>query len=56
MVRAQSAIRHHIPLSLHSDLPMAPAEPLKLASFAVNRTTPSGRVAGADQQISVLDA
>lgn len=56
MVRAQSAIRHHIPLSLHSDLPMAPAEPLKLASFAVNRTTPSGRVAGADQRISVLDA
>ncbi len=56
MVRAQSVLRRGIPLSLHSDLPMGPAEPLRLASFAVNRRTPSGRVAGPDQRISVHDA
>lgn len=56
MVRAASVLRHGIPLSLHSDLPMAPAAPLALASFAVNRRTPGGRVAGPDQCISVHDA
>ncbi len=56
MVRAASVLRRGIPLSLHSDLPMGPAAPLALASFAVNRRTPSGRVAGADQRISVHEA
>ena len=42
-----------IPLSFHSDLPMAPAEPLALASFAVNRITESGRVAAPEQRVSV---
>jgi predicted amidohydrolase YtcJ len=35
---------------------MGPADPLTLAWCAVNRITPSGRVAGADQRISVHDA
>lgn len=56
MVRAASVLRRGIPLSLHSDLPMGPAAPLALASFAVNRRTAGGRVAGADQCISVHDA
>lgn len=56
MVRAASVLRRGIPLSLHSDLPMGPAAPLALASFAVNRRTPSGRVAGSDQRISVHEA
>ena len=56
MVRAASVLQRGIPLSLHSDLPMGPAAPLALASFAVNRRTPSGRVAGPDQRISVHDA
>ncbi len=56
MVRAQSVLRRGIPLSLHSDLPMGPAEPLRLASFAVNRRTASGRVAAPGQRISVHDA
>ncbi|MFN8070956.1 MAG: amidohydrolase [Mycobacterium sp.] len=56
MVRAASVLRRGIPLSLHSDLPMGPAAPLALASFAVNRRTPGGRVAGPDQRISVQDA
>lgn len=56
MVRAASVLRRGIPLSLHSDLPMGPAAPLALASFAVNRRTPSGRVAGPEQRIGVHDA
>lgn len=56
MVRAASVLRRGIPLSLHSDLPMGPAAPLALASFAVNRRTVAGRVAGADQRISVHEA
>jgi predicted amidohydrolase YtcJ len=56
MVRAASVLRRGIPLSLHSDLPMGPAAPLALASFAINRRTPAGRVAGPAQRISVHDA
>jgi predicted amidohydrolase YtcJ len=56
MVRAASVLARGIPLSLHSDLPMGPAAPLALASFAVNRRTPSGRVVAAEQRISVHDA
>ncbi len=53
MVRAASAVRHKIPLSFHSDLPMCPSDPLMMASYAVNRMTPSGRVAGPEQRIDV---
>ena len=56
MVRAASVLARGIPLSLHSDLPMGPAAPLALASFAVNRVTPSGRVAGPSERIGVYDA
>ena len=56
MVRAASVLRRGIPLSLHSDLPMGPAEPLRLASFAVNRRTAAGRVVGPEQRIGVHDA
>ncbi len=56
MVRAASVLKREIPLSYHSDLPMGPSAPLALASFGVNRVTPSGRVAGPEQRISVDDA
>ncbi len=56
MVRSASVLRTGIPLSFHSDLPMAPAQPLFLAACAVNRTTPAGRIAGPEQRISVHDA
>jgi predicted amidohydrolase YtcJ len=56
MVRAASVLARGVPLSLHSDLPMGPAAPLALASFAVNRVTPSGRVAGPSERIGVYDA
>jgi hypothetical protein len=56
MVRSASVLRHGIPLSFHSDLPMAPSAPLFLAACAVNRRTPSGRVAGPEQRIPVGEA
>ncbi|WP_263997791.1 amidohydrolase [Mycobacterium yunnanensis] len=56
MVRSASVLRRGIPLSFHSDLPMGPADPLTLAWCAVNRITPSGRVAGPEQRVSVHDA
>jgi len=56
MVRANSVVRRNIPLSYHSDLPMGPSAPLFLAWAGVNRITPSGRVAGPEQRISVEEA
>jgi len=56
MVRANSVVRHNIPLSYHSDLPMGPSDPLYLAWAGVNRITPSGRVAGPEQRITVDQA
>ena len=56
MVRSASVLRRGIPLSFHSDLPMSPSDPMLLASFGVNRRTPSGRIAGPGQRISVHDA
>lgn len=53
MVRAASVLKNHIPLSYHSDLPMGPSDPLYLAWAGVNRVTPSGRVAGPAQRITV---
>ena len=45
-----------MPLSFHSDLPMGPSAPLNFVWCAVNRITPSGRVAGPEQRIGVDDA
>jgi predicted amidohydrolase YtcJ len=53
MVRANSVVKHAIPLSYHSDLPMGPSAPLALASFGVNRVTSSGRIAGPEQRIDI---
>jgi hypothetical protein len=55
-VRSASVLKHHIPLSFHSDLPMGPSAPLNFAWCAVNRITPAGRVAGPEQRIGVEDA
>ncbi len=56
MVRLGAVEKAGVSLSLHSDLPMGPAEPLYLASCAVNRTTKSGRAARPDLGISVDEA
>jgi len=56
MTRNRSVLDRAIPLSFHSDLPMGPADPLGMMSCAVNRVTPSGRVAGPDQRIDAAAA
>lgn len=45
-----------VPICLHSDMPMAPAQPLYLVWSAVNRTTSSGRVAGPEHRLTVEEA
>lgn len=56
MVRLGDLNRAGIPWSLHSDMPMAPADPLFLMWCAVNRLTTSGRVAGPDQRVTAEEA
>jgi len=56
MVRSASVLKHRIPLSFHSDLPMGPSAPLEFMWCAVNRITPSGRVADPAQRIGVAEA
>lgn len=56
MVRLGDLTRAGIPWSLHSDMPMAPADPLFLMWCAVNRITTSGRVAAPEQRVSAADA
>lgn len=53
MVRNASILKQTPHLSFHSDLPMAPSDPLYLAWSGVNRITASGRVAAPEQRISV---
>jgi predicted amidohydrolase YtcJ len=53
MVRLGSVAKTAMPISLHSDMPMAPADPLFLAWCAATRETVSGRVAAPEQRISV---
>lgn len=56
MVRLGDIERAGISYSLHSDMPMAPGQPLFLMHCAVNRTTVSGRVAAPDQRATRLGA
>ena len=56
MVRLGDVERAGVSYSLHSDMPMAPGQPLFLMHCAVNRTTESGRVAAPDQRASRLGA
>lgn len=43
-------------ISLHSDMPMAPAKPMQLVWSAVNRITAEGEVAGPSQRIDLETA
>ena len=56
MVRLGDVHRAEIVLSLHSDMPMAPASPLALMHSAVNRINYADEVAGPSQRISPLTA
>lgn len=51
-----SALAAGVPLAIHSDAPITPLGPLFTAWCAVNRVTPSGRVLGASERISVEQA
>lgn len=52
MVRMGHVERAGVSYSYHSDMPMAPADPLYLIWCGVNRITTSGRVAAPDQMVS----
>ena len=56
MVAMKELTDRNIPLSLHSDFAMAPADPLLLAWVAANRIVASGKVMNPEQKISVYDA
>lgn len=56
MVRLGDVSKAGISWSLHSDMPMAPADPLFLMWCAVNRVTSSGRVAGPEQKVGAQEA
>lgn len=56
MVRLGDVANADIVLSLHSDMPMAPASPLTLMHSAVNRLNYADKVAGPNQRISPLTA
>jgi predicted amidohydrolase YtcJ len=53
MVRLGSLERAGIPFALHSDMTMAPAQPLFLAWIAVNRINMDGQLMAPKQRISV---
>jgi hypothetical protein len=53
---AKSAFQRGLPFTLHTDTPVTPIDPLFLAWSAVNRLSSSGRVIGAEQRISALQA
>jgi hypothetical protein len=53
MVPLAEAARAGMSISLHSDMPMAPAKPLQLVWSAVNRLTAEGSVNGPDQMIDL---
>jgi predicted amidohydrolase YtcJ len=52
LVRMGDVEKAGISFSYHSDMPMAPAQPLFLMHCGVNRVTTSGRVAAADQRVT----
>ncbi len=56
MNACRSALDNGVTLSIHSDSPVTPIGPLHVAWCAVNRITPSGRVLGESQRITVPEA
>jgi predicted amidohydrolase YtcJ len=56
MVRMGDVERAGVSYSFHSDMPMAPADPLFLMWCGINRITTGGRVAAPNQKVSRLGA
>jgi predicted amidohydrolase YtcJ len=46
-------VRRNVPVSLHSDFPMAPAEPLVLAWTAITRETIAGKVFAPEERLTL---
>jgi predicted amidohydrolase YtcJ len=53
IVRAGSLVRSGVPVSFHSDYPMAPIEPLFLAWCAITRRTAGGRVVSPSERVTL---
>ncbi|WP_235737875.1 amidohydrolase [Nocardioides alcanivorans] len=53
---AATALAAGVPISLHCDAPVTPINPLATASHAATRLTPSGRVLGEAERISMPQA
>jgi predicted amidohydrolase YtcJ len=51
-----TARREGVPVAIHSDAPVTPLGPLFSMWCAVNRLTSSGRVFGAGERLSVMEA
>lgn len=56
MNAAATALRHSVPIALHSDTPVTPLGPLHSVKHAVTRLTVSGRVMGEHERIGVQEA
>ena len=56
MNAAATALRHGVPISLHSDTPVTPLGPLRTMKHAATRLTVSGRVMGEHERISPAEA
>lgn len=56
MNAAATALRHRVPIALHSDTPVTPLGPLHAVKHAVTRLTVSGRVMGVHERIGVQEA
>ena len=56
MNAAATALRCGLAISLHCDAPVTPIDPLRSAMYAITRRTPSGRVLGETERISLDDA
>jgi predicted amidohydrolase YtcJ len=56
MVALNELTKRNVPVSLHSDFAMAPAEPLTLAWVAANRIVASGKIMNEHQKLSVYNA
>ena len=53
ITRLGSLEQRGVPISLHSDLPMAPAAPLRLAAIAASRVTATGKVLAPGERLGI---
>ncbi len=54
--RLNSLVKHKVPVSLHSDLTIAPSNPLLLAWCSVNRQSINGKTFNDNEKLSCYDA